>query len=250
MERTEIIYELAPKELDLHPLAETTPVMTDNNYTALKADIEVNGQLEPVTLYRGRIIDGRHRWLILQELGITTITAIKLPHNTSATKLKSIVHSKETRRHKTPTQLAITAYRLMLESTTKLTQKDAAAVVGADARKVSDAKHIANTHGRMDILDTLFDGDKLNIGSEYEPFRTDSLPAILDWLKASTTVKKAKDNRRGTVEMTEDQFKDCALRVVELKGLDMKQIKHIASKLYQHVKEHEVLEAEKREELK
>ena len=46
------VYDMVPSELELHPLAKTTPRMADRQYTALKADIEMNGQLEPVTLYR------------------------------------------------------------------------------------------------------------------------------------------------------------------------------------------------------
>jgi hypothetical protein len=237
--KVEEIYEVQLTELDLHPLAKTTPRMTNENYTALKADIELNGQLDPITLYRGRVLDGRHRLLILNELGNKTINAIKLPHNTSAGKLKSIVQSKEIRRHETPTQLAITAYNLMLDSSVKLTQSEASIQVGANIKKVSNCKTIASTHNRPDILQLLFNGDKLNIGTTYEPFKTDSLPAILDWLKSLNKETTNKDIR-GKVEMTEDQFNDCALRVTELTGLDIKQIKHISTKLYFHIKEYEV----------
>lgn len=48
--KTQDIFEMKIKELDLHPLALTTPRMTDINYTALLTDIELNGQLEPNTL--------------------------------------------------------------------------------------------------------------------------------------------------------------------------------------------------------
>jgi len=244
--KTEEVYEINPAELELHPLAQTTPRMTDANYTALKADIEENGQLDPITLYRGRIIDGRHRWLILQELGIDVILAVKLSPTTSADKLKSLVRSKETRRHETPTQLAISAYKMMLESATKLTAQAAANITGADRRKVGNAKQIADTYGRMDILNTLFDGEMIDIGTAYAPYKTDSLPAILDWLKESKKQGKLKDVR-GKVEMTEEQFAECAVRIAELKGLDIKQIKHISSKLFGHVKEYEEMMSEKTE---
>lgn len=35
--------------------------MTDGEFDALKCDIEVNGQREPITLWRGQVIDGLHR---------------------------------------------------------------------------------------------------------------------------------------------------------------------------------------------
>ena len=243
---TQEIHTINLDELDLHPLALSTPRMTDENYTALKADIELNGQLEPVTLYRGRVVDGRHRVLVLRELGDTTVTAVKLPHKTSVSTLKALVRSKEVRRHETPTQLAITAYRLMLNADSKITQTQAAEQIGANAKKISNCKAIASTFHRPDILELLFNGDKLNIGTPYEPFKTDSLPAIVDWLKSSSRVDKAADTR-GKVEMTEEQFTECALKVTELVGLDIKQIKHISGKLYHHVKEYEEVLAEKQE---
>jgi len=242
--QTEEIYELAPTELELHPLASTTPRMTDVNYTALKTDIEENGQLEPITLYRGRILDGRHRWLILQELGVSTISAVKLPNNTTRTSLRKLVRSKEIRRHETPSQLAITAYKLMLESEVKISASEAAQTIGADRKKTSNAKSIASDYKRPDILETLFNGEKVDIGTPYEPYKTDSLPAILSWLKDMRKTGNKPKDIRGKVEMTEEQFANCALKLNELKGLDIKQIKHISSKLYQHLKDYETIQAE------
>ena len=66
----EEIHSISPEDLELHPEALATPRMNSENYEALKRDIEMNGQIDPITVYRGKIIDGRHRWLIIQELGI------------------------------------------------------------------------------------------------------------------------------------------------------------------------------------
>ena len=244
---TQDIYTMDIATLDLHPLAETTPMMTQENYEALKLDIETNGQLEPISLYRGRIIDGRHRWLILQELGETIIKAVKLPNNTTKAGLASIVRSKETRRHETPTQLAISAYKMMLSSKTKLSASAAAERVGIDRRKVGNAVHIADTYGRMDILDLLFDGDKLDIGTPYNPFPTDSLPAIDNWLKESKS--KSKKDPKGKIEMTEEQFLECADIMNQLKCLDIRQIKYINNNMYRYVAEIEEALKESKQDL-
>ena len=34
----------------------STPKMNSENYEALKRDIEMNGQIDPITVYRGKII--------------------------------------------------------------------------------------------------------------------------------------------------------------------------------------------------
>lgn len=56
--------------IPVHPLAELVPSMSDAEYDDLKADIEANGQREPITLYEGKILDGRHRARALDELNI------------------------------------------------------------------------------------------------------------------------------------------------------------------------------------
>ena len=235
---TQEIFTMNPKELDLHPLALSTPRMNDDNYTALKIDIEANGQLEPVVLYRGRILDGRHRWLILQELGIQQIRVIKLPNNTTVKQLKQYVNSKEIRRHESISQLAIRAYRLILESDVRMTQGEAGEFVGVARRYIGYCKAIAETYKRPDILNSLFEGMSINVGTEYAPIKTDKLPAIIEWLKGNTVTKKSEDTR-GKVEMTEDQFIESQNKYNELIGLDIKVIKHLTSKLYSHVKEYE-----------
>lgn len=56
--------------IPVHPLAELVPSMSAAEYADLKADIKANGQCEPITLYEGKILDGRHRARALDELNI------------------------------------------------------------------------------------------------------------------------------------------------------------------------------------
>jgi ParB-like chromosome segregation protein Spo0J len=56
--------------LRIHPLAEMIPAMSEEEFADLKADIEANGQAEPITLYRGDVLDGRHRSRACEELSI------------------------------------------------------------------------------------------------------------------------------------------------------------------------------------
>jgi len=57
-------------KLKIHPLAEMIPAMSGEEFAELKADIEANGQAEPIVLYRGEILDGRHRSRACEELGL------------------------------------------------------------------------------------------------------------------------------------------------------------------------------------
>lgn len=56
--------------MEVHPLAELIPSMTDDEFQDLKADIEANGQKLPITIYEKRILDGRHRYRACRELGV------------------------------------------------------------------------------------------------------------------------------------------------------------------------------------
>lgn len=60
--------------MNVHPLAELIPAMTDAEYADLLADVKANGQLEPITLHQGKILDGRHRARACEELGLEPTT--------------------------------------------------------------------------------------------------------------------------------------------------------------------------------
>jgi hypothetical protein len=54
-----------------HPISELIPAMSDQDYARLREDIQAHGLLQPITLYEGQILDGRHRHRVCSELGIT-----------------------------------------------------------------------------------------------------------------------------------------------------------------------------------
>ena len=200
------IFELDITTLSIHDEALATPRMLEVQYEALKADIEQNGQLDPVVIYRGKIVDGRHRFLILNELNIKTITCFKMPNNATLSDIKKLVRSKETRRHETATQLAISALRHIIKSNEKMTQAEASKMFGVGPKAIGFAKKILADYKREDLLDILFDGGKINIGRSYQPFMTDSLKTIVNWLddnKATSVENKIGITAR--TELTEDE---------------------------------------------
>lgn len=50
-----------PGELEFHPLAEVFPLLEGDAFDLLLGDIRSHGLREPVTLYEGKILDGRNR---------------------------------------------------------------------------------------------------------------------------------------------------------------------------------------------
>ncbi len=54
----------------IHPSAELIPMMTDEEFQRLKANISERGQDDPIIIYNDKIIDGRHRYRACIELEI------------------------------------------------------------------------------------------------------------------------------------------------------------------------------------
>lgn len=57
--------------LQQHPLSAAFPGMSADDFQALKDDIEVNGQREPVIVHEGMVLDGWHRYQACVQLGLT-----------------------------------------------------------------------------------------------------------------------------------------------------------------------------------
>ena len=49
-------------QLEFHPLANAFPLIEGDEFDALTADIEANGLRDKITLYEGKILDGRNRY--------------------------------------------------------------------------------------------------------------------------------------------------------------------------------------------
>ena len=91
-----------------HPAADVLPNMSDTEYKALKDDIATNGLREPIVLYEGQILDGRHRYRACLELGNQ---ARFLDHDGSDA-VTFVISMNLRRRNLNPGQLALIAAKL------------------------------------------------------------------------------------------------------------------------------------------
>lgn len=176
--------ELKVDEIEIHELAHLTPTMTEARFKALKQSIQELGQKLPIVIYRGKCIDGRHRVKAFKELGIETIQATNENSQMSMEDIKEVIlNGYEQRRHQTPTQSAIMAYREWLTSKVsgeKLAQGAVADKYGVGLKQVGRVKQLEELAGKQ-IIELLFQGNKINIGTEVNPNNTDSLYSLINY---------------------------------------------------------------------
>lgn len=176
-------------EMVIHPLAELTPSMTTEQYEALKESLQSMGQLQPVIMYRGKVIDGRHRVKALRELDMETVKAVSENSQMSEEDIKErIIKGYENRRHQTTTQKAIMAYKEYLRLKTtgeKCNQGAIAASMGTTRLQLSRAKTLHELAGD-NVIKLLFNGNKINIGSTAIPSNTDNLYSLINYFKKHT----------------------------------------------------------------
>jgi hypothetical protein len=99
-----------PIQFEVHPLAELLPRLGGAEYDALRDDIAAHGLQQPIVVYEGKILDGRHRYDACRELGIEPMLTAYGGINPAAFVLSSNVH----RRHLTAGQQASVFAQVML----------------------------------------------------------------------------------------------------------------------------------------
>jgi hypothetical protein len=58
------------KQYEIHPIANVFPMMSKDEFKALKSDINEHGLREPIVFWKNMLVDGRNRLKACEELGI------------------------------------------------------------------------------------------------------------------------------------------------------------------------------------
>jgi hypothetical protein len=110
------VYDLVPTSLapgDPEPPPHEVavyPEMTPEAYEAFLADIRAHGVQVPIVMLDGKVLDGRHRLRAARELGLP-VPCIRVVWTASPARL--VISLNGHRRHDTPSQLAMTAAKLL-----------------------------------------------------------------------------------------------------------------------------------------
>ncbi len=127
--------------MEAHPIANLFPMMNNDEYAALVADIHQHGQREPIWLLDGAILDGRNRWQACRDLGIRPLTRDYTGTNDTASLITFVVSLNLKRRHLNSGQRAVVAL-------------DIEKVLAEEARnnKVEAGRLFGEGHGKEEVF--------------------------------------------------------------------------------------------------
>ncbi len=150
----------------VHPAADIFPMMSIDEYKKLYLSIKTHGLLEPITLYEGNMLDGRHRAMACVELGIE----LRTESYEGSDPLGFVMAKNLDRRHLTTSQRSAIAAKLAdmrqgertdLDPSAKLqkvSQAQAAKMFNVSPRSVADATYVLD-HGSPDLVAAVERGD-------------------------------------------------------------------------------------------
>jgi N6-adenosine-specific RNA methylase IME4 len=96
--------------LSFHPAADLFPLIEGTEFTELVADVTAHGVREPITLYDGKILDGRNRYRAAQAAGVECPTRVYDGDDP----LAFVISENLRRRHLHESQRAMVAAKLVL----------------------------------------------------------------------------------------------------------------------------------------
>lgn len=209
---------LQPETVAHHEIADKHREMSDEEFQALKLDIEQNGQLVAIITYRGKLVDGRHRQRALIELGIDRMKAEALPNNLSIKEVEDRVMSTENRRMDTPLQKSIRAYMYYKEHKDEMTQSDVAEKFGVARTYISLASKLETLIGSAKLR-RLYELGYMYIGSGTRKKKYMNLQTILRALKTDAEdMDEPKDKLPGYLSAAFEHMSDMA-KVEDLESL-------------------------------
>jgi ParB-like chromosome segregation protein Spo0J len=102
-------------ELEPHPLAQLFPPISQEEVAELGRDIALHGQLEPIVLYQGKILDGVNRYKACRLMNREPWTIEFNPERVKRTPEEYVIAANVMRRHLTAAQRACLAVDLAEE---------------------------------------------------------------------------------------------------------------------------------------
>ena len=90
--------------MKFHPVANIFPMMSKLEFQELKEDIQKNGLIEAIWTFKGKIIDGRNRFLACKKIGVEPLF-IEWISNNGTSLLDFVISLNLKRRHQHQQQI-------------------------------------------------------------------------------------------------------------------------------------------------
>lgn len=150
--------------MKFHPYADIFPLIEGDDFDALVADIKANGLRQVITLYQGKILDGRNRFLACQKAKVTPKYHKFQGEDEAA--LTFVVSANVRRRHLTVAQRALAADRVATlrrggdpnTARAALTQSEAAEQFDVSPDSIQRARKV-NQQGSKALRDAVESGE-------------------------------------------------------------------------------------------
>lgn len=142
-----------------HPLADIFPMIAEADLKVLAADIAANGQVEPILLLEGKVLDGRNRQAACGLAGVDPVYA----EFTGADPLSFVLSKNLHRRHLSESQRAIAAAMIVdwergvnqaTAGSANLPTRRAAEKLSVSERAVTAARRVRE-HGAPELIDAI-----------------------------------------------------------------------------------------------
>lgn len=205
-------------------------MLPDNELARLAEDIKAKGQILPITLYEGKILDGRNRYRACEMAGITPITK----DYTGDDPLGLIASLNDHRRHDTENERALVGARManlkkgvrsdtsMDVSVPAITQERAAELSGSSIASIQRAKAIVQ--GGIPELQDMAESGEISIRAASEVAKLpeeEQRKAVLGGItgvkeaakKASEKPKKEKQTSLPVIEKQSTNGKKIIMRI-------------------------------------
>ena len=195
--------------MKLHKYCGLLPRMMDDEFQALKADIQAHGLLDAIVTYEDSILDGRHRYTICEALEVkpTYIQFESLGYKGSAL---DFVISKHQRRNLTADQKAILADKVanlkdgerQVLTNEKVTLSEAIKSTGASKGQVGKLRKIKKNNPR--VIEQIESGET-SINIEYQRTLTKQRH-VVTIAKQNVLKQRSQDGYAGTLPEQEQQY--------------------------------------------
>ena len=156
------IYKIPPQELKIHGLTEMQRLHTDAEREQMRLSFIERGQLVPAVMYRGKLVDGRHRLWTALDLSLDYLLVIKLDYNLTLDEVEQMVIDIQGGRQLTPSEKAIQAYMLMQKY--NLSMREAAKKCASSKTLISKVKFIVEILGLQKVKD-LYNSKPVSVGA-------------------------------------------------------------------------------------